>query len=61
MQARQLKVPLDGVKVSVLIGEPDERGIAPLYEANDLSRTRQIGTIRKNPKSKTGWSDPKAI
>ena len=61
MQARQLKVPLNGVKVSVLIGDPDARGIAPLYEANDLSRVRQIGTIRKNPSSKTGWSDPKAI
>ena len=61
IEARQLKVPLNGVKVSVLIGDPDARGIAPLYEANDLSRSRQIGTIRKTPGSKTGWSDPKAI
>jgi hypothetical protein len=60
-QARQLKVPLDGVKVSVIIGEPDSSGIAPLYAAKDLLRTEQIGTIRKDPGSKTGWSNPKSL
>ena len=59
--ARKLTVPLNGVKVSVLIGEPNAEGIAPLYAAEDLSRKTQIGTIRKNPLSAIGWSNPKAI
>jgi len=59
--ARKLRITMDGEKVSVLIGEPDAEGIAPLYAAEDLSRTIQIGTIRKNPLSKVGWSDPKSI
>jgi hypothetical protein len=59
--AKQLSVPLNGERVSVLIGEPNADGIAPLYAAEDLSRTIQIGTIRKNPLSKIGWSDPRSI
>jgi hypothetical protein len=59
--ARKLTVPLNGVKVSVLIGEPNAEGIAPLYAAEDLSRTTQIGTIRMNPLSTVGWSNPKSI
>jgi hypothetical protein len=61
VQARKLRITMDGAKVSVLIGEPDAEGIAPLYAAEDISRTTQIGTIRKNPLSKVGWSDPKSI
>jgi len=59
--ARRLTVTLDNAKVSVLIGEPNTEGIAPLYAAEDLSRTTQIGTIRKNPLSKVGWSNPTSI
>jgi hypothetical protein len=59
--AQRLNVILNGEKVLVLIGEPNAEGIAPLYAAEDLSRETQIGTIRKNPLKKIGWSNPRSI
>jgi len=59
--AKQLRLTLNGVKVLVLIGEPNAEGIAPLYAAEDTFRKTPIGTIAKDPSKQIGWSNPRSI
>jgi len=64
-QGRVVGVRLDGPEnphVYVLIGEANETtGIAPIYEEADEFLTKPIGTIRRNPASKLGWSGAKRL